>query len=115
MHELSIAMSILDAVEEEAAQRNYETVHAIHLKIGALSGVVPDALHSAYALAAENTRFAQTRLVIETIPITAHCSVCGGPRRIQSPQCLQCPDCQTMTPEILEGRELDISSLEVSP
>ena len=41
MHELSIAMSIVEMAEEEAAKRRVQ-VTAIHLKLGALSGVVWD-------------------------------------------------------------------------
>lgn len=65
MHELSIAMSILDAVQDEIEQRGYAGVEAVHLKIGRLSGVVPAALRSAYELAAEQTPLASARLVIE--------------------------------------------------
>jgi hydrogenase nickel incorporation protein HypA/HybF len=114
MHELSIAMSILEAVENEAALRNYTAIHAIYVRIGALSGVVPEALQSAYELAIENTRFAETRLKIEAIPISVYCPNCLGTREVRCGYDLRCPDCETVTPEILAGRELDISSLEVS-
>jgi hydrogenase nickel incorporation protein HypA/HybF len=43
MHELSIAMSIVEMAEEEAHLRNVR-VSAVHLKLGMLSGVVKDAL-----------------------------------------------------------------------
>jgi len=47
MHELSIAMSIVEMAQEEAAQRGCQ-IDAVHLKLGALSGVVKDALLSSY-------------------------------------------------------------------
>ncbi len=68
MHELSIALSILDLVEEEAERRGNPRVEAIHLRIGRLSGVVKEALLSAYELAAEQTRFAQSKIVVEEVP-----------------------------------------------
>ena len=67
MHELSIAMSILDAAEEEAENHGGGRISAIYLKIGALSGVVPDALTAAYELARENTGLSDCRLVIEEV------------------------------------------------
>jgi hydrogenase nickel incorporation protein HypA/HybF len=67
MHELSIAMSILDAAEEEAENHGGARVAAIYLKIGSLSGVVPDALLAAYELARENTDMSDCRLVIEEV------------------------------------------------
>ncbi len=54
MHELSIAMSILDMAEEEAGRRSAE-VDVIHVKLGALSGVAKEALLSAYDLARTET------------------------------------------------------------
>jgi hydrogenase nickel incorporation protein HypA/HybF len=68
MHELSIAMSILDIAHEEVERRGNPRVEAIHLRIGTLSGVVKEALLSAYELAAEQTPFAQSRLVFEEVP-----------------------------------------------
>ena len=48
MHELSIAMSIVEMAEEEAEQRGAQ-VNAVHLKLGALAGVVKGALFSGIA------------------------------------------------------------------
>lgn len=67
MHELSIAMGILDAAEEEAENQGGARVVAIYIKIGKLSGVVPDALLSAYDLARENTDMSDCSLVIERV------------------------------------------------
>ena len=68
MHELSIAMSLIDAAEEEAARYRDETLAAVHVTIGADSGIVPDALSAAYALARENTALAACELLVEIIP-----------------------------------------------
>jgi hydrogenase nickel incorporation protein HypA/HybF len=65
MHELSIAMSILDLAEEEAEKHGEKQITAIHVKVGELSGVVAEALSNAYELAREQTRFEHCRLVIE--------------------------------------------------
>ena len=65
MHELSIAVSIIESLEEEAEHRDLAALEAIHVRIGALSGIVPHALQSAYELAAEGSPFAAARLVIE--------------------------------------------------
>ena len=43
MHELSIAMSIIELAQEESERRGVQ-VSAVHLKLGALSGVVKEAL-----------------------------------------------------------------------
>ena len=54
MHELSIAMSIVDMAQEEAERRNVQ-VDAVHLDLGALSGVVKEALLFSYGVACDGT------------------------------------------------------------
>ena len=113
MHELSIAMSILDSVQEEVDRRNCGSVEAIHLRIGALSGVVPDALRSAYELAAEQTPYASTRLMIEEVPIVIYCAACARNQPIVSSNWFCCPECNTPSNQIVSGRELEITALEL--
>ena len=67
MHELSIALSILDSLQDEIEQRGCAPPQAVHIRIGQFSGVVPEALVSAYDLAAEQTPFARSRLVVEAV------------------------------------------------
>ena len=112
MHELSVALSILDLVAEEA-QRQTGRIMAIHLKLGPLSGVVKGALLSAYELARECTTLAQAELIVEEVPIIAWCPACAAERALPSMQELRCPVCDTPTPELLSGRELDVVALEI--
>ena len=77
MHELSIAMSIVDMAQEEAERRGVH-VSAIHLKLGLLSGVVKDALLSSYEMACMDTPLAGSHLVIEEIPIVVFSVKEGG-------------------------------------
>lgn len=113
MHELSIALSILDLAEEEAGRHPGARVAAIHLRVGPLSGVVPEALRSAYELARETSPLAGAELVIEEVPLVAFCPACAGERTLPSVQELACPVCGTPTPEIRRGRELEVVALEV--
>lgn len=114
MHELSIAISILDVAAEQADRLSgATTVTAIHLKLGPHAGVVKEALLSAFELAREGSRFAESELVIHDQPLIVHCAMCltdGPPISIQD---MRCPKCLSPTPQILRGRELEISALEV--
>jgi hydrogenase nickel incorporation protein HypA/HybF len=112
MHELSIALSILEVVEEESARRSGR-VSAIHVKLGPLSGVVKDALVSAYDLAREGTSLHQARLVIEEVPLVAWCPTCSARQSLPSVQELCCPVCGTPTSEVVSGRELEVFALEI--
>jgi len=113
MHELSVALTLLDLVEEEAQRRGDVQVEAIHLKLGALSGVVKGALLSAFELAAERTAFAKCSLIIEEIPISMFCSQCNAERPVRSIQDLYCVDCGAPGFELVHGRELQVSALEL--
>jgi hydrogenase nickel incorporation protein HypA/HybF len=88
MHELSIAMSILDCAAEEAMRRGADEVVSVHLKLGPLSGVVREALLSAYDLAREQSEscLQSSRLVIQEVPITVYCPACDAVREPPSIQ-----------------------------
>ncbi len=113
MHELSIAMSIVELAEEEAAQRGAVQVNAVHLKLGRLAGVVKDALLSSYELACEGTDLQGSRLVIEEVPIVVYCPACQGPRTLDSMQWFACPECKSPVSEVLHGRELQVVAMEI--
>ena len=112
MHELSIAMSILEMAEEECGRRGAE-VEAIHVKLGALSGIVKDALLSAYDLARTETTLPSAQLIIEEVPVMIYCPRCQAPRSVPSIQQIYCVECETPSAEILQGRELQVVALEL--
>lgn len=112
MHELSIAMSIVEIAEEEAQQRNAQ-VSAVHLKLGMLSGVVKEALLSSYGLACEGTSLEGSSLVIEEVPIEVFCDTCQANRKPVSVHWFACPECGTTTPMVVHGKELEITAMEV--
>jgi hydrogenase nickel incorporation protein HypA/HybF len=115
MHELSIAMSMLDVVEEEMQRHPGARLEAIHVRIGELSGVVRDSLLGAYELAREQTPFPKVRLIFEDVPIAVYCATCGGERGVRSLQHFCCVECDTPIPasEIRRGRELELAALEL--
>jgi hydrogenase nickel incorporation protein HypA/HybF len=113
MHELSIALSIIDLVEEEAASRGEMQVEAVHLKIGQLCGVVKDALVSSYEIATQQTPLEGSRLVIEEVAVVVNCPECRAPRPVHSVQSCCCAVCGTATADIVQGRELMVTALEV--
>jgi hydrogenase nickel incorporation protein HypA/HybF len=114
MHELSIATSIIEIAEQEAHRRGVR-VSAVHLKLGPLSGVVKEALLSAYEIAVMGTTMEGSRLVVEDVPITVYCPKCSEQRTVDSMQWLCCPVCYTPVADIVQGSELQVTALEVEP
>jgi len=114
MHELSIAMSFVEAACEEVSRLGDVHVEALHLRLGALSGVVREALEFSFDLAAAGTAIEGARLQIEEIPVTVHCPHCCEERQLPSLQHFRCPVCDTPTPEVVRGRELELTALEIA-
>lgn len=112
MHELSIAMSIVDAALDEARQRSV-TVTAVHLRLGALSGVVKDALLFSWEVACQDTALEGAKLLVEEVPVVVFCPQCKEPRTLPSVQSFTCPECNTPTGDVLHGKELEVFALEV--
>jgi hydrogenase nickel incorporation protein HypA/HybF len=113
MHELSIAMSVLESLQEQSEQRGGAHISAVYLKVGPLSGVVPQALQGAFELAREGTNFANCRLMIEEIPVMIHCPKCLVDRPVESIQQMSCAVCGTATANIISGRELEVRAMEI--
>jgi len=113
MHELSIAISMIEMATKEAAHHGSNRVSAVHLKLGPLSGVVKDALMFSYEVASKGTPLEDSQLVIEEVPVIAYCTSCDAKRVIESIQRLSCPVCATPTPEVLQGKELVVVALEL--
>jgi hydrogenase nickel incorporation protein HypA/HybF len=112
MHELSIAMSIVDTALEES-ERLKARVSAVHLRLGALSGVVKDALLFSYEVACQDTALQGSRLIVEDVPVAVFCPQCQERRALSSIQSFACPECGAPTRDILQGKELEIVALEV--
>jgi hydrogenase nickel incorporation protein HypA/HybF len=113
MHELSIAMSMVEMASEEAARRGGVQVHAIHLKLGQLSGVVKDALLFSYEVVCAGTSLEGSSLVIEEVPVVVFCPACKAETALASLQHFCCSDCGAPTSEVVRGKELEVVALEI--
>ena len=113
MHELSIAVSMVDMAVEESQRQGGVRVNAIYLKLGKLSGVVKDALLFSYDVVCEGTQLEGSRLIIEEIPIVVFCPKCEAETPPVSITNFCCPTCETPTPQVVRGREMEVTALEI--
>ncbi len=112
MHELAIANSIVNTVLEEAKKRNYKSVTAIGLRIGALSDVVEEALDFGFSAITAGTLLEGTKLEIESVPVTGACSACKEVFEVKG-FVFVCPGCGSSDITVEKGQELDIVYIEV--
>jgi hydrogenase nickel incorporation protein HypA/HybF len=113
MHELSIALSMIEMATEESQRRGGAKVNALHVKLGPLSGVVKDALLFSYEVASNGTMLEGSHLVIEDVPVVIYCSECQAEQRLESIQRFCCPVCGTLSSEVVRGRELEFVAMEI--
>jgi hydrogenase nickel incorporation protein HypA/HybF len=112
VHELSIALSLIELAGEEAARRQARVV-ALHVRLGVLSGVVKDALLSAYEMAAEGTSLEGAALLIDEVPIVVRCEPCGEDRPARPDEWFACAVCGAASSSVVSGRELELAALEL--
>ncbi len=86
---------------------------AVFLKLGALSGVVADALLFSYPMACEGTALDGSELRIEQIPVRIYCEPCDRDCEPKDYRILRCPTCDTPSERVLQGNELEVTALEL--
>ena len=114
MHEVSIALSMLEGIAEEATRRGFTRVKSAYLSVGVLSGVVPDALQFAWSVTTEGTVAEGSQLIIDPVPISIFCRKCENETAPRSSHSFECPSCGTTASEIRRGRELLLTKIEVA-
>lgn len=112
MHELSIAVSIVASLEEIARKESAVRVVAFTLEIGALSGIVPEALDFALESAVKGSLCEGSKWNIKTEPAKGRCNVCFHEFPLQEIY-TPCPVCGAFNPDILRGQELKIVSVDI--
>ena len=115
MHELSIAMKVIDEVAKQVAGAGGGRVLAITLRIGRLSCVQEGALRLSFELASAGTELSGARLEIIDVPVRIWCPACAAERELPGVQSLACPECGRLSGDIRAGRELDLESIELEP
>ena len=109
MHELAIAESVVASVREHVEGRS---VSVVRLRIGALAGVVPDALTFCFGLAAAGTPLDSATLEIDEELGRAQCRACGT-EFVPQDVFVLC-DCGSADVQVVSGRELLVTSVEVA-
>ncbi|MBI4726090.1 hydrogenase maturation nickel metallochaperone HypA [candidate division TA06 bacterium] len=112
MHELAITQSLFKIVLEQAQKAGATKVTRINLKIGRLTGYVPEAVEMNFNLLASGTMAEGAGLKIEWAPVKVHCRDCQKESERQDLG-LGCAHCGSLNVRIAGGREMYIESMEV--
>ena len=113
MHEVGLMQNALELAEHQTRQAGATRIHRLVLRVGALSGVVPLALESAFAALSPGSIAEGAILEIEHVGIVGWCHQCQS--EFPSGDFINCcPDCGEPTAAIRRGRELELAQLEIS-
>lgn len=106
--------SALAIVGREAGAHGASRVTRVVLRVGAISGVEPDALRFAFDALSPGTVAGGAELVIEIVPAQAHCAGCGRDFTVDGGYLFECPECRAFSGDVRSGRELELARLEFS-
>jgi hydrogenase nickel incorporation protein HypA/HybF len=112
MHEFSVCQAMLSQVEEIAAREGAGSVATIVVRIGPLSGVVPELLLQAFTLARAGTLAAKAELITERQPIRVRCLACDAESDC-APNRLLCAACGGYRTQVISGDELLLIRVEL--
>jgi hydrogenase nickel incorporation protein HypA/HybF len=113
MHEMSIALGLLDHVLAAARQHQATRVEQVEVRVGAMRMIEPEALELAFSMAAEGTAAAGAKLKVAEEPLRARCRACGttfGPE-VDS---FLCPACGQADADIVEGNDILLTAVVCS-
>ncbi|NBD37930.1 MAG: hydrogenase maturation nickel metallochaperone HypA [Verrucomicrobia bacterium] len=113
MHEFGLMQEVVRMAVEKAEEAGATRIHCIRLRIGRISGVVPEAMRFAHEVLIEDTLAAGSTLEIEEGPVRCWCAQCKATFKPEK-TVFRCPVCGTISSDVRDGREMQIVNMEIS-
>lgn len=114
MHEVSIALGMVDELERIARENNATKITLVRLKIGRMSGIVVDSLKFAFdAVKLEHPIMSSAEILIDEVSLTYQCNDCSTTFRADDIYFPKCGNCDSNNLEIISGEEQHIENVEV--
>jgi hydrogenase nickel incorporation protein HypA/HybF len=111
VHELSLIASAFEVLEDEARKHGAQSVSRVVLRVGVMSGVVPDLLESAFEVYKKGTIAETARLEIVLAPVKVRCPDCGG-ETVREETDFSCAACGSRRVKIVGGMDIIVEKLE---
>ena len=113
MHEMSLMAGLFDIIQAKAKEYNAKRILLIKLKIGVLSGVVPELLESAFEAYSQGTNAEGAKFEVEKVPFEVKCRNCGETKIESHDFMWVCPTCFSTDLEVNSGDDLIVEQMEV--
>ncbi len=112
MHELSIAVNIVDLVTDEVKKSGGKFVTEIELEIGSMSGIILEALEFAMEEAVKNSPLEKAKVRYHELQAEAKCSKCENIFEVDDFFAV-CPKCGSFETDISKGKDLKIIKIKL--
>lgn len=114
MHEVSIALGMVDELFRIAKENHANKITLVKLKIGKMSGIVTDSLKFAFdAVKLEHPLLSEAEIVIEEVPLVYECNDCHASFNAENIYFPTCAECGSRNLKLVSGEEQHIESVEV--
>lgn len=110
MHEESLVRSLLQQVERIAIEHQATRVTEVEVEIGALSGVEPLLVESAFARNAPGTTCDEAVLTVREINLAVACHRCSQTFELTQLQ-FACPACAASDVTVVRGEEFRLMNV----
>ena len=112
MHEMSIVQNLVAIVQEEMLKNNASRLISVSVKIGEMSGIVPEALSTCFEIFTTKSGLKGAVLKMKVAPLIGSCRKCEEKFKIIDYN-FSCPECGSTDIDIISGREMNIVEIEV--
>jgi hydrogenase nickel incorporation protein HypA/HybF len=112
LHELSLTQSIVELAIEHANREKAVAIRSITVEIGALSGVVADAMEFAFDVCSKGTLADGARFEILHISGRGRCMECREESELET-LTHTCPLCGSLALETIQGQEMKFTEMEI--
>jgi len=112
MHELSIAQGVLEIVRQYVPENQAGSIHSVRVRVGSLSGVVPESLDFSFEAIVAGTPWESAKLQIERVPAVSLCNACNARAEIDD-LAFVCAECGGRDLQLISGRDLQVVEIVV--
>lgn len=115
MHELTVATQIRSVLETELEADGERLVaERVHVQVGALANIIPEALQFAWPHAvAGSASLEGSSIEIDFIEASLRCRSCSATHTTATLTSLRCPACRSAEVAVIGGDELDIIGVDL--
>ena len=112
MHEMSIAQSLVDILNQEMIKHHANVLKSVRLRIGQLSAIVPESLSFCFGVMTSGTSMEGAELVMDIVPLKGTCRACSRSFEIEN-YVFTCPHCGSSDIDTIAGQDLSVVEMEV--